>query len=131
METKDPEIRLLELDIEIELKRTEISMKEEEDPTDSWDEFCEYMQPEWDALAELDREKRMLMIPEFDELPTNGDVMSLNDFIEAVKNGWFIDYDGFGKYVRDGKETNIMVFPSDVEHKSLRKDFDTIIWYNR
>jgi len=131
METTDQEIRLLELDIEIELKRTEISMKEEEDPTDCWEDFCEYMQPEWDALAELDREKRMLMIPEFDELPTNGDVMSLNDFIEAVKNGWFIDYDGFGNYVRDGKETNIMVFPSDVEHKSLRKDFDTIIWYNR
>jgi len=103
METKDPEIRLLELDIEIELKRTEISMKEEEDPTDSWDEFCEYMKPEWDALAKLDRERRMLMIPVFDELPTYGDVMTLKHWLECVKCGGFIDYDGFGKYVRDGK----------------------------
>ena len=131
METKDPEIRLLELDIEIELKRTEISMKEEEDPTDSWEEFCEYMKPEWEALTKLDTEKRMLMIPVFDVLPDFGDVMSLNDFIDSVKKGYFIDYDGHGYYVRDGKESNIMLHPSDVERGAVRKDFDTIIWYNK
>ena len=127
----DIELRLLELDIEIELKRTEISMKEEEDPTDSWEEFCEYMKPEWDELAKLDRERRMLMTPEFDVLPDYGDVMSLEHWLECVAEGGFIDYDGHGYYVRDGKESNIMLHPSDVKHNSVRKDFDTIIWYNK
>jgi hypothetical protein len=129
----DNETRLLELDIEIELKRTEISMKEEEDPTNSWDEFCEYMKPEWDALAKLDRERRMLITPEYRdrEIEVDDDVMSMDDFIEAVNQGCFIDYDGFGSYVKDGKISNIRIYPSDVQHNSVRKDFDTIIWFNK
>jgi len=125
------EKRLQELEIEIELARTAISTKEQDDPCDNWNDFCDYMKPEWDALAKLDRERRMLMTPEFSELPTYGDVMSLKTFIECVKEGGFIDYDGSGNYVRDGKESNITIHPSDVDHNSVRKDFDTIIWFNK
>lgn len=127
----DIEKRLAEIEIEIELVRSEISIKEENDPCDGWDEFCEYMKPEWDKLAKLDRERRMIMTPEFSELPTYGDVMSLKNFIGNVKCGGFIDYDGHGRYVRDGKESNITIHPSDVKHKAIRKDFDTIIWFNK
>jgi len=129
--TKDPVLRLAEIEIEIELARTAISLKEEQDPNKGWDAFCEHMKPEWDALAKLDREKRMIMTPEFDELSTYGDVMSLKHFIGNVKCGGFIDYDGHGYYVKDGKESNITIHPSDVKHKAVRKDFDTIIWFNR
>jgi len=129
----DNEKRLQELEIEIELARTAISMKEQDDPCDSWEEFCEYMKPEWDVLAELDRELRMLMTPEFRDrkIEADDDVMSLKDFIGCVKCGGFIDYDGSGNYVRDGKISNISIYPSDVKHKAIRKDFDTIIWFNK
>jgi hypothetical protein len=129
----DAKKRLQELEIEIELARTAISIKEENDPCDGWDEFCEYMQPEWDALAKLDRERRMIMTPELTdrEFDADDDVMSLEDFIIAVKDGMFIDYDGHGRYVKGNQESNIHIYPSDVQHKSIRKDFDTIIWFNK
>ena len=69
--------------------------------------------------------------PVFDELSDYGDVMPLTAFIECVKDGGFIDYDGFGYYVRDGKESDIMIHPSDIKRGNVRKDFDTIIWFNR
>jgi len=97
----------------------------------SWDEYQMYMFKEWKAIAKLDRERRMIMPYKLSELPNYGDVMSLNDFIKCVKCGGFIDYDGFGNYVKDGKETDIVIQPSDVKYKAIRKDFDTIIWYNR
>lgn len=127
----DTEKRLQELDIKIELAHQAISNKEKTDPNTGWNDYCAYMQPEWDALAKLDREMRMLMTPEFEDLPDYGDVMSLNDFIESVKDGGFIDYDGSGTYVRDGKISNISIHPSDVDNNSVRKDFDTIIWFNK
>lgn len=67
----------------------------------------------------------------FDEMPTYGDVMLLSDFIDNVKGGGFIDYDGFGNYCRDNKMSNIEIYPSDVKRESIRTDFDTIIWFNR
>ena len=136
------EIRLQELKNEIELVNQAISLKEQDDPTINYNEFCEYMKPEWDALGKLDREQRMLMIPEFDVLPDYGkldfdvlpdygDIMSLKNWLECVADGGFIDYDGHGYYVKNGKESNIMLHPSDVRYDSIRDDFDTMIWYNR
>jgi hypothetical protein len=125
------EKRLAELEIELEAIRKQIREMELNDPCGDWNEFCMYMKPVWDKQAKLDREKRMLMTPEFDELPTYGHVMSLKEFIECVKDGCFIDYDGHGRYVRDGKESNIHIYPSDIKHKAVRKDFDTIIWFNK
>lgn len=104
----------------------------------SMDKFEEYTwkrnnrcQPELGQLNKLQLKLRMEMEPSFSELPDYGDVMSLANFIECVKDGEFIDYDGFGYYVRDGKESNIIIHPSDVKNGNIRKDFDTIIWYNR
>ena len=134
----DPELRLAEIEVQLEAVRKEICEKEQNDPylhTDpatSWTNFCKYMKPEWDRQAKLDREKRLLMTPEFErDVPDYGDVMSLKDFIECCKDGGFIDYDGSGTYAKDGKLSNISIFPSDVKHNSVRKDFDTIIWFNR
>ena len=129
----DKELRLAELEIEIALQRSEISIKEETDPTNSWDEFRDYMQPEWDKLAELDRERRMIVTPVLTdrEFDADDDVMSLEDFIAAVKDGCFIDYDGHGRYVKGNQESNIHIYPSDVQYNSVRKDFDTIIWFNK
>ena len=130
--------RLQEIEEELEVVRKEIHELEKteppyssEDPAGSWDAYCKHMQPAWDKQAKLGREKRMLMTPEFDDLPDYGDVMTLKHWLECVDCGGFIDYDGHGNYVRDGKKSNITIHPSDVRHDSIRDDFDTIIWFNR
>jgi len=96
-----------------------------------YEEYQAYMRAERKQLSALHREKRMIMPYELSEAPDYGDVMSLKTFISCVKSGGFIDYDGFGCYMKDGQETNIEIYPSDVHHKSIRKEFNTIIWYNR
>jgi hypothetical protein len=97
----------------------------------SWNEFKAYMKPEWDAIGKLSREKRLTMPYELSELPTYGDVMSLKNFIANVKCGGFINDDGYGNYVKDNKISDVEIYPSDIKNKSVRTDFDTIIWFNR
>lgn len=94
-------------------------------------EYEHYMEEAYEKQAVAGRAYRMVQEPEFSELPNYGDIMSLKEFIENVECGGFIDYDGYGYYVRDNKESNITINPSDVAAGAIRKDFDTIIWYNR
>lgn len=103
-----------------------------ENPGASWDAYSKHMRPAWDKQQKLDRELRLLMIPEFTRDVEEGDhVMKLKDFILHVKHGMFIDYDGFGHYVRDGKVSNIDIYPSDIDYDSIRDDFDMIVWFNK
>ena len=96
-----------------------------------WDEFLKWADPEIKLMSKLSREKRMMMPYTLSEIPDFADVMSLEDFVECVKAGGFIDYDGSGNYCIDGKETNITIHPSDVKAEAIRWEFDTITWYNR
>jgi len=57
--------------------------------------------------------------------------MTVEDFVECVVSGGFIDYDGSGTYVKDGRLTNITINPSDVRHDAIRKEFTEIVWFNR
>ena len=124
--------RLKEIDLEINEIHKIIEEKDKIwDNSKPWDEYKEFLKPENKKISKLSREKRMIMPYTLSSLPTYGDVMSLEDFIENVEYGGFIDYDGSGNYVKDGMETDIPIYPSDVEHKSIRKEFDTIIWFNR
>lgn len=136
----DNEKRLVEIEVELQKVEIEIKEREKTDPNKlnnfanlagAWEIYCEHMKNVWEKHAKLNREKRMLMIPEFEKLSDYGDVMSLESFIECVKSGGFIDYDGSGNYVREGKESDISIYPSDIKHGAVRKDFDTIIWFNR
>jgi len=121
-----------QIDAEIKRLHSVISEKDKKwDYSKSFDEYERYMADEYNQISTLDQMKRMMMPYELSELPDYGDVMSLKDFIEDCKCGNFIDYDGHGYYVKDGKESNIMIHPSDVIDGAIRPDFDTIIWYNR
>lgn len=123
-----------ELDLEKELDLAGDESQEAFDKCPAglnFDEFEEYMRPYDTKVREISRKLRMIKTPEFSDLPDFGDVMSLKKFISNVECGGFIDYDGYGSYVKDGKESNITIYPSDVKHGAIRKDFDTIIWYNR
>jgi hypothetical protein len=64
-------------------------------------------------------------------LPDYGDLMPMSDFIETVKCGCFIDYDGYGKY-SDGKEMSEQtVRPSDVEAGKVDMKWSHVVWFNR
>jgi len=129
----EAEKRIAEIDKETsDLHQTLNKMDNEDHPDDSdFDGYEKRREPVWAKIGALSREKRLIMTPTFRELPTYGDVMSLKQFISCVKSGGFIDYDGHGCYVKDGKATDINIYPSDHHYKSIRKDFDTIIWFNR
>jgi hypothetical protein len=125
------ELRLAEIEVELQNVEKEIEEREKTDPNEGWDVYCDHMEEVWEKRDKLNREKRMLMIPEFNDIPDYADVMSLKDFIENVNFGGFIDDDGSGSYVRDGKESNISIYPSDIMHGCVRKDFDSVAWYNK
>lgn len=123
--TINKEIESLNNIIDEKMKNCDISK------FNSFKEYEEYTEVEYDKIGKLSREKRLIMPYELSELPDYGDLMSLKEFISCAKSGGFIDYDGFGYYVKDNMETNIVIKPSDVIHKSIRKDFDKIIWFNK
>ena len=121
--------RLEQIEQEIEVLRKKVQEMENNDPTSSWEEHCRYMDKEWSALAKLDREKRMIMPYELSELPDFGDVMPLESFIDCVKSGGFIDYDGHG-YLSDGKRmSNMIVVPSKFE-QGQTSIFDILVEHN-
>lgn len=129
--------RIEEIDKEIEILEKILEDKESnwdftKEPIDIWyKQYLEYTKPESKKINELYREKRMIQPYTLSELSDFGDVMTLNDFIECVKEGGFIDYDGYGLYIKDNQQTNIEIYPSDIKYNSIRKEFDKIIWFNR
>jgi hypothetical protein len=98
----------------------------------TYDEFEIAIAPFQAKIRALDRELRMILpVKLMHDIEPDDDVMSLKEFIEAVKSGLFIDFDGWGRYVKDGKKTNIQILPSDIKYRAIRKEFDTIVWFNK
>ena len=63
-------------------------------------------------------------------LNSSDDVYTVEEFRDCVECGGFIDYDGFGHPVKDGKANeDIWVKPSKVNQ--IPKDATHIVWYNR
>jgi hypothetical protein len=63
--------------------------------------------------------------------PEYDDVMTVEEFIDCVKQGLFIDYDGCGCPMKDGKyDQNIDVSPSTYE-QDIPDDATHIVWFNK
>lgn len=60
----------------------------------------------------------------------SGELMSLQDFVESCLMHAFIDYDGYGYYVRDGMMHNF-VLPSHIMKGNVDISFSEVIWFNR
>jgi hypothetical protein len=57
-------------------------------------------------------------------------VMEISEFMTCVRDKLFIDYDGYGHPVKEGKEdSTIIVYPSGTI--AIPKDATHINWYNR
>ena len=99
---------------------------------DTYDEYEIAIAPFQAKLRALDRELRMILPCELiDKIDAADDVMTIKEFTNAVKSGIFIDTDGYGRYVKDNKKTNITILPSDVKYQAIRKDFNIIVWFNK
>jgi hypothetical protein len=133
MNNKDINKRIEEINKNIDFLRFIVKSKMENfDFNKPYEEFSNLVKDEQNKIMELDREKRMIQPYHLtDNISDSGDVMSLSIFINFCKSGCFIDYDGSGFYIKNGKMTNISIYPSDVMCNSIRKEFDTIIWFNR
>ena len=56
---------------------------------------------------------------------TYGDLMTVEEWNQAVDEGWFITTDGSGYWVKDGKECDDEVFSSEP------LDATHVMWYNK
>lgn len=64
--------------------------------------------------------------PEYDD-----DVMTVEDFIQCVRDGLFNDDDGSGCPMKDGKyDRHIIVLPSNYRI-SIPADATHIVWFNK
>lgn len=97
----------------------------------SFDQYWDYVYDEKYQLDKLDRKRRMIMPYTLSEIPHYGDEMSLDEFIKACREGWFVDSDGSGYYGKDDKESNVRIYPSDISHRKVRREFNKVIWYNK
>ena len=57
--------------------------------------------------------------------------ITLKEFIKAVKNGFFTDYDGYGVYATKKGYTDIIIRPSDVLHNRHKIEYPYICWFNK
>lgn len=61
----------------------------------------------------------------------NGELFSIEEFIDYCESGAFIDYDGTGYYATETLKSYIEICPSDIKRGIYRKDFTHVVWYNR
>lgn len=62
----------------------------------------------------------------------DGDVMSVEDFIDNVDCGGLIDYDGWGYLMFNDKETQLQIIPSQIRRGGLDlRRYSGVSWYNR
>jgi hypothetical protein len=124
-----------EIKQELDIARDEYDKAFKNLPIDenySFKKLEEDLKPYSDKVSELSKLYRLNRpINKIEEIPTYGDVMSLNKFIRYCKLGGFIDYDGYGNYCTEDKMTDIVILPSDIKAGLYRKDFKKIIWFNR
>ena len=93
------------------------------------DPFYHFLSP--DARDNLEKLLEELA-PTFRPLGTNGDHMTMADFMSSCECNAFIDYDGYGDLATDKQVSNITVTPSAAKHwKKLPTWATHVVWYNR
>ena len=61
-----------------------------------------------------------------------GDLMTVDEWLENVKSGLFIDYDGFGDLAAAAGQSSCQICPSDVDKGAKIPAWAThVVWYNR
>jgi hypothetical protein len=84
----------------------------------------------------MDKEKLLVRAKELQKAQGYGEVFLIDDFIEEVRNGCFINFDGIG-FFGDWNGENDREFYKDMINCNVkwleenRKDYLFIFWYNK
>jgi len=103
----------------------------------SWDyskgygEYLEAIDEYQDKINEYDLEVRLMRDYELSNHSTFGDLFTMEEFRENVECGGFIDSDGSGRYATENEESDIYIYPSDLEGNRVRDDFTHVMWFNK
>lgn len=134
MDKKDKRLLFDEYNQKIEelSRERDKALDEQMGKTFNYSKYEDIVKPYNKKIMEWSRQQRMNMkcILE-DPVDIDDHLMKIEDFIKACQKGFFINYDGYGCYVKDGKKTNIEIYPSDIKCNSIRKEFKEIVWFNR
>lgn len=118
------------------LKKADAAEKE-------WDEYKESHYDDYPAIYEskeykeyskwcdLEIKYRPLDKIEFRQPYGFGDKMTLDEFINDCKEGFFTDSDGSGYYGTEDKQTNLPICPSSIMSGTYRTDFSHVYWFNK
>ena len=64
-------------------------------------------------------------------IPEYCDLMTIAQFVESVKTGLFIDYDGHGYYANSKYMSTVLVTPSDIRRCGPLQGWTHVAWFNR
>lgn len=94
---------------------------------------CDEMLPdEYEEYVRLIHERSLITPIKLEPLDDYGDLMTIKEWVDCVKCGGFIDYDGDGVYATETQKSNKFIKPSHVKRFPMRdKEFTHIVWYNR
>lgn len=62
-------------------------------------------------------------------IPSYGDLLTVQEFLDNCESGFFIDYDGHGNPAKDGMLSSQRIYPS--ERSTIPSDATHVVWYNR
>ena len=86
---------------------------------------------EYSKWCDLEIKYRPLDKIEFRQPYGFGDKMTLDEFINDCKEGFFTDSDGSGYYGIEDKQTNLPIYPSSIMSGTYRTDFSHVYWFNK
>ena len=86
---------------------------------------------EYSKWCDLEIKYRPLDKIEFRQPYGFGDKMTLDEFINDCKEGFFTDSDGSGYYGTEDKQTNLPICPSSIMSGTYRTDFSHVYWFNK
>lgn len=125
---------------ELEKQKTRLVMQRDKvlsefdfEASNSFQDWEDAQAPFNDKIARLSYLIALQTPVEWDDIPDYGDLMTIEEWIECVESGGFIDYDGHGNYSNGEKVSDHIVHPSDVAAEQIikRDDFTHVVWYNR
>ena len=74
-------------------------------------------------MSELNSDAYDKLIPDY------ADVFTVAEYRDACESHGFIDYDGIGHPIKDGKMSNMVLHPSQIAQ--LPPDCDHVAWFNK
>lgn len=64
-------------------------------------------------------------------IPDYGDLMTCEEFKDAVDEGSFVNDDGSGYYATTTEMSRVEARPSDVRKHGFRRDYTHVVWFNK